>query len=203
MSCPGDAGRLGRPDRHRATVAHRIRPSRHLTHESVPRPQARARPREVGYGVRLLTVPVFGAREGLIPGGGTGPGLVEFTPTSSRAARSDHCHRCGRPVVRCRNRLNELVAVDPDPVPGGELVINASLNIIVTVLSPREALGARRRGQPGFVPHDRVCPAMPASPSGQPHGAARHRPPGNGSQADGDNTSCRNQDPRSKQPPIS
>jgi hypothetical protein len=63
--------------------------------------------------------------------------------------------------VGCRTRLGGVIAVDPDPVPGGELVINASLNIIVAVLSPREAADARRRGQPGFVPHDRVCPAMP------------------------------------------
>jgi hypothetical protein len=65
-------------------------------------------------------------------------------------------------VVGCRARLGGVVAVDPEPVPGGELVINASLNIIVTVLSPREAADARRRGQPGFVPHDRVCPARSA-----------------------------------------
>ncbi len=55
--------------------------------------------------------------------------------------------------------MGGLVAVDPHPVLGGELVINPSLNIIVTVLNPREAASARLRGESGFVPHDRVCPA--------------------------------------------
>jgi hypothetical protein len=51
-----------------------------------------------------------------------------------------------------------VVAVDPRPVPGGELLINPSTDSIVAVRNRSEALSARRRGETGFVPHDRVCP---------------------------------------------
>lgn len=68
-----------------------------------------------------------------------------------------HCRHCGRPVIACRSASGRLVAVDPEPVCGGELVINASQSLIISIRNPREVAKARRCGEPGFVPHDRVC----------------------------------------------
>lgn len=68
-----------------------------------------------------------------------------------------HCRHCGQSVVACRSPTGRMVAVDPEPVPGGELVLNASQNLIVAVRDPREMARARRCGEPGFVPPDRVC----------------------------------------------
>jgi hypothetical protein len=60
-------------------------------------------------------------------------------------------------VIACRDRDDHIVPVHPDPVPGGELIVNVSQYRIVEVLSQRAASAARRRGDLGFVPHYRVC----------------------------------------------
>jgi hypothetical protein len=90
-----------------------------------------------------------------------GPGRKDHpAPGRGLAGRASagRCRRCGHPVVGCRTAIGALVAVDPRPVPGGELLINPSTDSIVAVRNRTEALTARRRGEAGFVPHDRVCP---------------------------------------------
>lgn len=67
------------------------------------------------------------------------------------------CHRCGALVIACRDREDRIVPVEPEAVPGGELIVNRSQYRIVEVLSQRAAAAARRRGDLGFVPHARVC----------------------------------------------
>jgi hypothetical protein len=60
-------------------------------------------------------------------------------------------------VIACRDREDRIVPVEPEAVPGGELIVNRSQYRIVEVLSQRAAAAARRRGDLGFVPHARVC----------------------------------------------
>ena len=88
--------------------------------------------------------------------------MVSSSAGTAQSSGSGRCRRCGQPVVGCCTQSGGEVAVDPRPVPGGELVINAHQNIIVVVRNPREAASARGRGESGFVPHDRVCPARGA-----------------------------------------
>jgi hypothetical protein len=59
--------------------------------------------------------------------------------------------------MSCRDASGVVVAVDPTPVSGGDLLINAALDAIVMRLSPREAAAAARRHELGFVVHTRVC----------------------------------------------
>jgi hypothetical protein len=68
------------------------------------------------------------------------------------------CRRCGQPVVGCQTVIGAVVAVDPRPVAGGELLINPSTDRIVAVRNRREMITARRNGDAGFVPHERICP---------------------------------------------
>jgi hypothetical protein len=86
----------------------------------------------------------------------------QLAPRHGLAGRplAGRCRRCGHPVVGCRTAIGAVVAVDPRPVPGGELLINPSTDSIVAVRNRSEALSARRRGEIGFVPHDRVCPRL-------------------------------------------
>jgi hypothetical protein len=57
----------------------------------------------------------------------------------------------------CRDVSGVAVAVDPTPISGGDLLINAALDVIVMRLSQREAVAAARRHELGFVLHTRVC----------------------------------------------
>jgi hypothetical protein len=60
-------------------------------------------------------------------------------------------------VIACWDAQDRLVPVHPVAVPGGELIVNASVGRIVQVLSTREASAAHRRGELGFLPHSRIC----------------------------------------------
>jgi len=91
----------------------------------------------------------------------TGPGREnQPAPRGGLAGRAlaGRCRRCGHPVVGCRTATGAVMAVDPRPVPGGELLINPSTDSIVAVRNPSEVIHARRHGDAGFVPHDRICP---------------------------------------------
>lgn len=99
-----------------------------------------------------------------------GPGRVDHpVPSRGPAGRSSvgRCRRCAQPVVSCVTIIGAVVAVDPRPVAGGELIINPSTDRIVAVRNRREALHARRNGDAGFVPHERICPGRRDQPAAE------------------------------------
>jgi hypothetical protein len=65
----------------------------------------------------------------------------------------------------CRDASGAVVAVDPTPIAGGDLLVNATLDRIVMRLSAREAVAAARRHELGFVVHARVCLAASSARS--------------------------------------
>ena len=84
--------------------------------------------------------------------------MSEISAESVRAPQG-WCCRCRRRVYWCRGMRGSLVAVEPEPVCGGGLVINSAMTAIVAEMTWFEADKARRGGRVGFVAHDEVCPA--------------------------------------------
>lgn len=91
-----------------------------------------------------------------VTSGGSVPQLGAGASAAGGAPRA-RCRGCGHPLIRCRTPGGVAIAVDPTPIPGGELVINGVAGVVVAVLSCAAAASVRRRGELGFVPHTRVC----------------------------------------------
>lgn len=75
-----------------------------------------------------------------------------------RGGNRGECRGCGNPLLWVETEHGRPMPLDPDPVPGGNVVIDASG---VAIVFARAGQAPKRFDR--YVPHAKTCPAAGAS----------------------------------------